>query len=170
MIDREQLTGTTNYFEDFHEQDVFTHARGRTVMEQENTLITHMTMNTASTHFNRDLMKTYMDGRFRDRLVNGGFTLSLVIGLTSQDMAENAIADIGLTEVRMHSPVFPGDSLYARSTVLRTEDRPDRADAGLLTYRFTGFNQDGDTVVEGTRTVLVARRSAVGPSSRRVSS
>jgi len=161
-----QLTGSHNYFEDFKVGEQFSHARGRTVMEQENTLITHMTMNTASTHFNRDLMRTYMDGRFRDRLVNGGLTMSLVIGLTSQDISENAIAEVELTGVRMHAPVFPGDTLYARSEIVRLTDDPEQPELGVLTYRFTGVNQDGEAVVEGTRTVLVKRRPSEKPSNR----
>lgn len=159
MSASKSLTGTMNYFENFRVGDTYVHTRGRTVMEQENAWLTHATMNTASTHFNRDLMNTYMDGRFKDRLVNGGFTLSLVIGLTSQDLSENAVADVELTGVRMHSPVFPGDSLYARSEVVEVADHPERSDVGLLTYRFTGMNQDGAMVVEGVRTVLVRRRA-----------
>ncbi len=153
------LTRADNYFEDFTVGTTYDHTRGRTVMEQENTLFTHLTMNTASTHFNRDLMRTYMDGRFRDRLVNGGITLSLVIGLTSQDISENAVADVGLTNVRMHSPVFPGDTLYARSDILEVRAAPGREDLGLVRYAFRGYNDAGEPVTEGERTILVKRRS-----------
>jgi itaconyl-CoA hydratase len=153
------LTGSASYFEDFQVGDVYQHTRGRTVMEMENTLITHMTMNTASTHFNRDLMRTYMDGRFPDRLVNGGFTLSLVVGLTSEDISENSVADVGYANVRMHNPVFPGDTLYAESEILGVEETPLRPDAGLVRYRFRGFNDKGSPVVEGERTILVKKRA-----------
>lgn len=152
-----RLTGDRNYFEDFAVGDSFEHARGRTVMEQENTLFTHLTMNTSSAHFDKASMRTYMDGRFRDRLVNGGVTLSIVIGLTSQDIAENAIADVALTAVKMHAPVFPGDTLYASSEILELGPS-DRPDAGVVRYKFRGRNQDGAPVTEGERSILVKRR------------
>ncbi len=153
-----RLTGRGNYFEDFTVGNTFEHSRGRTVMEQENTLFTHLTMNTSSAHFDKNVMRTYMDGRFRDRLVNGGVTLSIVIGLTSQDISENGIADVGLTNVRMHAPVFPGDTLYARSEILELAGA-DRPDAGVVRYAFKGRNQDDALVAEGERSVLVKRRS-----------
>jgi itaconyl-CoA hydratase len=154
-----RLTRPDSYFEDFAAGTTYEHSRGRTVMEQENTLFTHLTLNTASTHFNRHLMATYMDGRFRDRLVNGGVTLSIVIGLTSEDLSENALTDVGLTKVRMHNPVFPGDTLYARSEILEVGPAPDRDDVGFVRYAFRGYNDAGQQVTEGERSILIKRRS-----------
>ena len=73
----ETLTGSANYFEDFDVGDKFRHARGTTVGEVENQLLTKLVMNTAQAHFNEDAMK---DGPFgqapgvrpRDRLDRHG--------------------------------------------------------------------------------------------------
>ena len=86
------ITGENNYFEDFVVGDKYIHARGRTVTEMDNVMVTHMTMNTAKPHYNEELMKKWVVGKFGGkRVVMGGFTISLVIGLTSEDLSENAL-------------------------------------------------------------------------------
>ncbi|HMN70292.1 MAG TPA: MaoC family dehydratase [Rhodoblastus sp.] len=160
------ITGSSGYFEDFGVGDIFEHQRGRTVTEFDNYAITHMSMNTAQTHFNRDYARSFMDAAFPDRLVAGPCTIALVVGLTSEDMSENALADAGMTAVRLPNPVFAGDTLYATSEVLEVRDS-ERPDAGLMRYRFIGRNSAGKVVAEGERSVLVRRRSASAIASRK---
>ena len=71
------LTGKTNYFEDFKVGEVIRHARGKTVEGLENVLITNLVMNTAQAHFNEHAMKTSPYG---GRLSYGGVNFSLVHG------------------------------------------------------------------------------------------
>lgn len=153
------MTGTGNYFEDFKVGDVYEHQRGRTVTNFDNYAITHMSLNTAQAHFDRDYSTRAMGGRFRERIVVGPCTIALVVGMTSQDMSENAFMDIGYTAIRLPNPVFAGDTLYAKSEVLEVRDDDKRPDAGVLRYRFTGINSDGKIVAEGERTVLVKKRT-----------
>ena len=152
------LTGTGNYFEDFTVGDVLQHARGKTVNEMDGVLITNMVMNTAQSHFNEDSMKGSPFGR---RIVFGGVTIAMVIGLAMQDTGEQALAELGMDKIRLRQSVFHGDSLYAFSEVLETRDG-DRPDAGVVRFRHYGVNQDGALVFEGERTVLLKRRSHWG--------
>jgi len=151
----QQLTGRDNYFEDFVPGTVMRHARGKTVEALENVLITNLVMNTAQGHFNEHAMK---NSRFGQRITFGGVTLSLIIGLAAQDTAENALAELGLDHIRFSAPVFHGDTLYAFSEVLASGPA-DRPDAGIVTFRHWGINQDEKVVFEGERRVLVKRRS-----------
>jgi acyl dehydratase len=153
------ITGSNNYFEDFAVGDVYEHARGRTVIHFDNYSVTHMSMNTAQ-HYNEEFCRKLLNGAFRTRLVLGPFTLSLIVGLTTEDMSENSFMDIGMTGIRLPNPVYEGDTLYAKSEVLEVCDASDRDDAGIMRYRFTGFNSEGKTVAEGERTVLVKKRAA----------
>ncbi len=154
------ITGSGNYFEDFRVGDVYEHVRGRTVTDFDNYLVTHMTMNTAQVHFNLPFAKEMMGGQFHERLFVGPGTIAIVIGLTSEDMSENAFMDLGMTGIRMPNPVFAGDTLHARSEVLEVRESPDRPDAGIVRYRFTGLKDGGVPVVEGERTILIKKRSA----------
>lgn len=153
------VTGNNNYYEDFAAGDVYEHVRGRTVTHFDNYAVTHMSMNTAQPHFNVEYSKQLMDGAFPERLVAGPCTIAIVIGLTTEDMTENAFMDLGLTALKLPAPVFAGDTLYARSEVLEVRDSPDRPDAGVMRYRFTGHKADGKVVAEGERIVLLKKRS-----------
>src|SRR6056300_1677313 len=116
------LTGNSNYFEDFEVGQVIRHARGKTMCEQDNVGITLMVLNTAEGHFNEHAMQRNAMGRegWNSRLQFGGVTISMVIGLAMQDTGENALAELSLDKIRLKSPVFHGDTLYAYTEVLAT--------------------------------------------------
>jgi len=154
------ITGGGNYFEDFGVGDVYEHVRGRTVTNFDNYAVTHMSLNTAQAHFNLVYSKQALDGRLSERIVAGPCTIALVVGLTSEDMSENTFADIGLTGIRLPNPVFAGDTLHARSEVLKLEPDALRSDSGIMRYRFIGTNQDGKVVAEGERIVRVKKRAS----------
>lgn len=160
-----RLTGNEGYFEDFVVGDVYEHCRGRTVEQFDNYTITHMSLNTAQAHFNLPYSQSLLDGKFPERLVVGLCTLGLVVGLTSQDMSENAIAEVGMDAIRIPHPVFTQDTLHARSEVLSLWDNPERPNTGFLRYRFTGLNQHGTTIIEGERTVLLKKRAFDGEAA-----
>jgi acyl dehydratase len=149
------LTGSGNYFEDFTVGDRMRHARGTTVCELENQMLTKLVMNTAQAHFNEHAMR---DSPWGQRIVFGLVTGSIVMGLATQDIAENALAELRLDKLRFTAPVFHGDTLYAYSEVL-SKTEVEREDAGEVTFKHRGVNQDGKTVFEGERTVLIKKRS-----------
>lgn len=156
-----ELTGNGNYFESFQVGQTMRHARGKTVEAIESVLLSNLAMNSASAHFDENVMK---ESPFGKRVTFGGVTAALVIGLASQDTAENALAEIGLTELRLKSPVFIGDTLYAYTEVLASEPAT-RADAGIVTFRHWGVNQDDKLVFECVRRVLIKRRNPAGDHS-----
>lgn len=153
-----ERTGRDNYFEDFAVGAVYRHARGKTVEAIENVILTNLVMNTAEGHFNEEAMRATP---FKHRITFGGITASLVIGLASQDTAENSLAELGLDKIRFKAPVLHGDTLTAYTEVLSVADA-ERADAGVVRFKHWGVNQDDKVVFEGERTVLVKRRSHWG--------
>lgn len=150
-----KLTGAGNYFEDFEVGARFRHARGTTVGEVENQLVTKLVMNCAEAHFNEDHAQR---SRFGQRVAFGLVTASIVIGLATQDTAENALAELGLDGFRFRAPVYHGDSLYGYTEVLEKRDA-ERDDRGVVRFKHWGLNQHGTVVFEGERTVLMKRRS-----------
>ena len=154
------LTGSDNYFEDFEPGQAMRHARGKTMCEQDNVGITLQVLNTAEGHFNEDAMQKNAMGRsgWNRRVQFGGVTIAMVIGLAMQDTGENALKELTLDKIRLKSPVFHGDTLYAFSEVLAAAPAP-RDDAGVVTFKHWGTNQDDKVVFEGERTVLIKRRS-----------
>jgi itaconyl-CoA hydratase len=153
-----KLAGAGNYFEDFEVGAKIRHARGTTIGEIENQMLTKLVLNSADGHYNEDRMKK---SPFGQRLVFGLVTGSVCIGLATQDTGENALAELALDGIRFRSPVFHGDTLYAYSEVIEKRDA-DRDDAGIVRFRHWGTKQDGTIVFEGERTVLMKRRSHWG--------
>jgi itaconyl-CoA hydratase len=160
MGDLSKLTGSSNYFEDFEIGAVIKHARGKTITPLENVLITNMVMNTAQGHFNEDMMKASAFGG-GGVVVFGGVNFSLVLGLASQDCCENALAELGLDNVRLTKPVHHGDTLYAYSEVLDKQDA-EHEDAGVVVFRHYGYNQREELVAQVERKVLMKRKSHWG--------
>ena len=153
-----RLTGADTYFEDFAIGAKMRHARGTTVDEVENQLLTKLVMNTADAHYNEQKMKALPYGQ---RLVFGLVTGSIVIGLATQDTAENALAELRLDSLKFRAPVFHGDTLTAYTEVLAKRDA-DREDAGIVRFKHWGVKQDDTIVFEGEREVLIKRRSHWG--------
>jgi len=112
-------------------------------------------MNTAQAHWNEDAMRGSALGE--GRLVFGLITVSVVVGLASQDTAEHALCELGLDHLRLTKPVHHGDTIYAYTQVQATE-ASGRADAGEVRFGHWGLNQDGVVVCEFERRVLIKRR------------
>ena len=155
-----RLTAADNYFEDFPVGRKLRHARGATIDEVENNYLSKAVDNTAQAHWNEHAMRGGPLGS--GRVVFGLITGSMVIGLASQDTAENAIAEVGLDKLRFVSPVHHVDTIYAYSEVLAASDAPGRDDAGLVTFKHWGVTHENRLVFEGERTVLLKKRSHWG--------
>ena len=146
------------YFEDFTEGRVFEHALSRTVTEMDNVLFTTLTMNPQPLHLDAEFAKTTEFGR---PLVNSIFTLGLVIGITVGDTTlGTTVANLGMTDVRFPKPVFHGDTIRARTTVLSVRRSKSRADAGIVEFEHVGLNQRGETVAICRRAALMKMRPA----------
>jgi len=156
---REVIPGWEGRFlEDFHIGDRYRHSHGRTISEADNTWFTLLTNNTHDIHYNADYASRTEFGR---PLVVSTLTLAIVTGISVEDVSRNAVANLGWDKVRLPAPVFEGDTLYARSEVLEVRAAASRPNAGIVRVRTTGYNQDGVTVIEFERSVMVYRRGHV---------
>lgn len=143
------------FFEDFEVGDVYRHPLGRTITETDNIWFTLLTMNTNPIHFDSHLAA---GTPFRQPLVDSTLTLAIVTGMSVTDTSQNAIANLGWTDIKLPNPVFNGDTIYAKSEVLGTRESASRPYAGIVDIRTTGFKPDGTVVIEYKRTFLVYKR------------
>ena len=141
--------------EDFTVGDVYEHQLGRTITTTDNIWFTLLTVNANPIHFDSHYSAQTEFGR---PLVNSCFTLALVTGLSVPDVSQNAMANLGWHEVKLPHPVFEGDTIYARSEVLEVRPSKSRPNVGIVRVRSTGYNQDGVTVIEYERSIMVYRR------------
>jgi acyl dehydratase len=153
------------YFEDFEIGDIYEHRLGRTITETDNTWFTLLTMNTNPIHVDRHFSK---DTPFEKPLVNSCLTLSLVVGISVSDISENAIANLGWTDVTLPNPVYEGDTIYARTEVLGKRESASRSNAGIVDVRSEGFKQSGEIVIAYKRTFMVYKRGQRPETNRPV--
>ena len=84
--------------------------------------------------------------------------LCTVVGMSVEDLSEYGGAFLGLEDCTFHRPVYPGDTLTARSTVTATRPSNSRP-GGIVTWHTEGYDQAGEIVVDFVRTNLVAART-----------
>ena len=147
----------SRYYEDLRVDEVFRHPLGRTISETDNTWFTLLTGKTNQMHFNSAYAELSSFGRL---LVNSGFTLALVLGLSVGDLSQNAVANLGFDNVRFTYPVFIGDTIWAESKILEKRESRSRPYAGIVTARTRGLNQHGEQCVDFRRTFMVYKRDA----------
>lgn len=143
------------HFEDFVVGDVYEHRPGRTITQTDNIWFTLLTMNTHPMHFDEEFAKHSEFGRC---IVCSPFTVALMVGMSVTDVSQKAIANLGWGDIRLTHPLFAGDTLYAHSEVLHKRESSSRPNAGIVTVKTTGTNQDDKIVCTFERTILVARR------------
>jgi itaconyl-CoA hydratase len=143
------------YYEDFEVGDTYEHRPGRTITETDNTWFTLLTMNTHPLHFDAEYARATEFGRC---LVASPLTVALMVGMSVSDVSQKAIANLGWKEIKLTHPVFPGDTLYAESSVLDKRESRSRPDAGVVSVSTVGRNQAGVVVCTFERTILVAKR------------
>jgi 2-methylfumaryl-CoA hydratase len=154
-------TNTGNFFEDFHVGQDIAHATPRTLTEADAALNvglygSRFAINSSDV-FARSL------GLPRAPL-DDLMVFHVVIGKTVPDISLNAVANLGYAEFRWGVPVYPGDTLSARSTVLGLRENSNRV-SGVVWVRSTGANQKGEMVLDYVRWVMVHKRdpaAAVG--------
>lgn len=150
------------FYDDFTVGDVYQHPFGRTISEADSTWFTLLTCNTNQNHFNAHLAESnpITQGKI---IVNSGLTVALVLGLSVIDMSQNAVANLGWTDIKLTHPVYVGDTIYAESKCTDVRASKSRPDMGIVTMDTRGLNQDGDVIVSWTRSVMLpSRASGIG--------
>lgn len=144
------------YFEDLAVGMKIRHSLGRTITEMDNVLFSTLTMNPQPLHLNEDFAtKT----QFGQRIVNGIFTMGLIVGLTVGELTDGTIiANLGYERVYHPKPVFHGDTIYVETEVLEKRESRSNPDRGVVRLKHLGRNQHGDVVCEIERTVLFLKQ------------
>ena len=148
------------YFDDLSVGDHVKHSLGRTVTEMDNVLFSALTMNPQPLHLNEDFAGRTQFGR---RIVNGIFTLGLVVGITVSELTEGTIvANLAYEKVVHPHPLYHGDTVYVETEVLDKRESRSAPDRGIVRLKHLGRNQEGVVVIEVERIVLFLKRPVSG--------
>jgi acyl dehydratase len=146
------------YYEELEPGQHIRHSLGRTVTEMDNVLFCALTMNTQPLHLDEEYAAR---SPFGQRIVNGVFTLGLVVGLTVSELTEGTIlANLGYEHVVYPNPVFHGDTITVETEVLEKRESRSRPEAGIVRLKHTGRKADGTVVIEFERSVMFLKKGA----------
>jgi len=67
---------------------------------------------------------------------------------------------LGFRDLKWPKPIYAGDTIEYRSEVIEMRLSDSRPHAGLMTFRSTGINQNGEMVLSLVSTTFVERRGA----------
>ena len=145
------------YFEEFQVGQIFKHAIHRTLTETDNVLFTAMTHNPARLHLDEEYCRN--ETEFGQRIVNSGFTLALMVGISVHDTTlGTTVANLGWDEVRFPAPLFHGDTIRVESEVLELRESKSRPQNGVVIFAHRAFNQKDQLVAVCKRSGLMLRK------------
>ena len=134
------------------------HEIRRTVTEMDNVLFSTLTMNPQPLHLDEEFSA---NTEFGTRVVNGLFTLSLVIGLSVADVSlGTTVANLNYEIVEMPAPVRHGDTIHVTTKILEARESHSRPTQGIVKLEHQGWNQDDVLVSRVVRNALFLKRPA----------
>lgn len=143
------------YLEDFEIGDVYEHRPGRTITDADNIQHSLLTMNKHPVHCDHAYAEK---SEFGKPLVNSTLTLAIITGMTVDDISAKAIANLGWRDVKLTAPVFPGDTVYARTRILDVRESKSRPNQGVLTTYTEGYKADGTVFLSFERSCMIPKR------------
>lgn len=150
---------TGRWFEDFADGQTLCHATPRTVTPGDRALLTALYPSRFALHSSDEFARAC---GFPESPIDELGVFHIVFGKSVPDISLNAIANLGYAECRMLRPVFVGDTLSARSTVLGLRETSG-GQAGVVYVRTEGWNQQQEMVLTFIRWVLVRKRDPASP-------
>ncbi|MCB1745927.1 MAG: MaoC family dehydratase [Gammaproteobacteria bacterium] len=145
------------YFEEFSVGQIFHHPIRRTLTETDNVLFTAMTHNPARLHLDEEYCRN--ETEFGQRIVNSGFTLALMVGISVHETTlGTTVANLGWDEVRFPRPLFHGDTIRVESEVMELRESKSRPQNGIVIFEHRAYNQKDELVAVCKRSGLMLRK------------
>ena len=153
MTDKRELTAPKGlYFEEFQVGQAIT-SQGRTVTEADVVAFAALSGDWNPMHTDAEFAARHPFGQ---RVAHGLLGLAIASGLAVRlgFLEETVLAFRELGEWKFSLPVYIGDTIHVRATVIETKEMR-RLGGGLVTLKVEILNQDDKVVQRGTWGVLV---------------
>ncbi len=147
-------TNSGNFFEDFQIGQTIVHATPRTVTSGDVALYNGLYGSRFAVQSSDEFARAI---GLPAAPVDDLLVFHIVFGKTVPDISLNAIANLGYAECRFLKPVYPGETLCARSEVIGLKQNSN-GKTGVVYVRSSGFNQDSEMVLDYVRWVMVRKR------------
>ncbi|WP_067935105.1 MaoC/PaaZ C-terminal domain-containing protein [Alicyclobacillus kakegawensis] len=128
---------------------------GRTITETDVVLHAGQSGDFYPHHMDAEWCKTQ---EFGQRIAHGTLVFAVTVGLGASEI--NSVAfTYGYDRIRFIKPVFIGDTLHSRITVIEKRSHPKRSSAGIVVERVEAINQHGVTVFACDHLLMVEKRN-----------
>ena len=155
-----EKTNPGNFFEDFALGQEIVHATPRTVTEGDVSL--YMALFGPRFAVNSSAPFAASLGLPRAP-IDDVLAFHIVFGKTVPDISLNAVANLGYADGRFGVPVYPGDTIATTSTVTGLKQNAN-GKTGVVYVRSVGVNQNGETVLDYSRWVMVRKNDLDAPA------
>ena len=144
------------YYEDFT-AGVEHVTRGRTITESDVVNFAGLSGDFIELHTNDEYAR---QSPFGKRIAHGLLTLSISSGLMVQMnlITDTVLAFYGIDKLRFVKPVFIGDTIHVRKTVIDAMAKG--SEMGVVTFDTTVLNQKGETVLVFRDKLAIKKRPA----------
>jgi 2-methylfumaryl-CoA hydratase len=153
-------TNPGNFFEDFHLGQEIVHAVPRTITTGDAALYIGLTGSRFAIPSADSLAQSI---GFPQAPIDDLLLFHMVFGRTVADISLNAIANLGYANCKFGVPVFPGDTISARSTVIGLKENSN-GESGVVYVHSIGRNQRQEIVLDYVRWVMVRKRDKSSPA------
>ncbi len=154
----------SRYFEDYHVGDEIVHALPRTITEGDAAVYMAVTGSRFALYCSDEYARAmgYARAPIDDMLA-----FHMVFGRTVPDISLNAVANLGYAGVTFGAPVYTGDTVNAKSTVIGVKENSNGR-TGTVYVHSTGWNQKGEVVLDYVRWVMMRKKDEFSPAPEAV--
>jgi len=146
------------FFEDYYLGQVIDHAVSRTLTDGDKAIYQSLYPGRYPIYSSEEFAKNC--GLLRSPLDNL-IVFNTIFGKSVPDISLNAVANLGYAECRFFKPVYPGQSLSARSEIIGLKENSS-GESGIVWVRTFGMNELEEIILTFVRWVIVRKRLIVG--------
>jgi 2-methylfumaryl-CoA hydratase len=139
------------YLEEFKEGDIYVHPREFTIDRSYAQEFATVFMDTNPLFLSAPYAQEH---GFQDMLVSPLQVFNIALSIGVQNNSEKALANLGYYNAQFLQPVYPGDTLSAKTKILNINDKgPDKP--GIVHVRTLCMNQNAEVVLQYERKIMI---------------
>ena len=150
----------SRYFEDYGVGDEIVHSVPRTITEGDAAVYMAVTGSRFALHSSDEYARKMGYARAP---IDDILAFHMVFGRTVPDISLNAVANLGYAGVTFGVPVYAGDTVNAKSTVIGVKENSNRR-TGTVYVHSMGWNQKGEVVLDYIRWVMMRKKDEASPA------
>jgi len=145
------------WLDEFVIGDTYHHGPGRSLTDFDNIWASLLALDLDSRWLDESAAKA---AGLPARPINPMLVFSIAISMSIPDVSGRGLGNLGYDSLIQHAEVFPGDTIYARSTVLEVRQSKSKPDRGPVYVLTEAMNQHDEVVLSVHRRTMVQSRPA----------